>query len=227
VSQFIAILSAFLVVIACSVDTQYSGDGAGNAAYNSKDSKADKKSSSKKKKSKSSSEVEEEEEEEVEEEEHEHTEMPAGSVSSSPSPTVVPSPTSSPSASPSASPSPSPTAVLGLKNVTRDPTDPTMAVFVVKAGTGTAAYNTLATMIEIDRAQGFNKLKLVNMDNVNHVLHTGGAPCGHQDQNAPTPPGGSYVCNLNQVIDPGANQPTTYNHLSTRANSPLFLKVIN
>ncbi len=226
-SQFIAILSAFLVVIACSVEPEYSGGDAANSKYKSKNSKADKKSGSKKNKSKSSSQVEEEEEEEEEVEEHEHTEMPANASSSSPSPTAAASPTATPSVAPSASPSPSPTAVLGLKNVTRDPADPTMAVFVIKAGTGTAAYNTLQTMIEIDRAQGFNKLKLVNMDNVNHVLHTGGAPCGHQDQNAPTPPGGSYVCNLGQAIDPGANQPTTYNHLSTRNNSPLFLKVTN
>lgn len=85
--------------------------------------------------------------------------------------------------------------------------DPTAQVvtFRIPAGTGRNPWNTMATTVRVFVGQ---TLRIVNDDSVNHRLHTGGAPCGHQPANSV--PGASFDCVVTRPIEASAGR--TYDH---------------
>lgn len=86
--------------------------------------------------------------------------------------------------------------------------DPTAQVvtFRIPAGTGRTAWNNVASTVRVFVGQ---TLRIVNDDSVNHRLHTGGAPCGHQPSNSV--PGASFDCVVIRPLEASAGR--TYDHL--------------
>jgi len=122
-----------------------------------------------------------------------------------PAPVTPQEPNTNPAPAPSASPAPA--------------ANPNIVTFGIAPGTGANPWNTAGTMITGKVGQ---QLVITNNDTVAHRLHTGGKPCPHQQGNIA--PGGSFTCDLAAAIDPGAANPTTYDHIA--GNSAFFfLKV--
>lgn len=65
-----------------------------------------------------------------------------------------------------------------------------MQIFEIKAGTGNQPWNTQEEMVQV---QVGDVLRIVNMDNVTHALHTYGKPCGHSPD---IRPGASWDCQI-------------------------------
>lgn len=225
-SQIFAILSAFLVVIACSVEPVDMNDGEGSPTAKKNNSK-DQKAESVKQGEKNAASVDEEDDASASGEEEEEDVSAAAKGANSPAPVasinVSATPAVVPSGSVSPSPAASPTGVLGLKNATVDPVDKTIAVFRIPAGTGVKAWNTADKMIEIDPKFGFKILRIYNDDTTTQTLHTNNqAPCGHQGQATAT--GAFFDCVIGKD-QPNGDGTQTYSH-GKNGNPAFFMKVV-
>lgn len=78
--------------------------------------------------------------------------------------------------------------------------------FRIPAGTGTGAWNTQATTVKVFVGQ---LLRIINDDTIPHRMHTGGAPCAHQNANMAT--GQSYDCVVSKPVSSQASTPV-YDH---------------
>lgn len=76
------------------------------------------------------------------------------------------------------------------------PPGATVVTFRIPAGTGTKAWNTAATAVTVFVGQ---TLRIINDDSIKHRLHTGGAPCVHQNVDS-APNGGTYDCVVTKPI---------------------------
>jgi hypothetical protein len=86
--------------------------------------------------------------------------------------------------------------------------DPNVVEFRIAAGTGNQPWNTIGAPMNVKVGQ---TLRIINDDTINHRLHTGGQPCGHQPGNMA--PGQSYDCVVARAYDGTAGGAPMYDHI--------------
>lgn len=88
------------------------------------------------------------------------------------------------------------------------PEDPNVVVFRIKAGTGSAPWNTAQEIVQVKVGQ---TLRIINDDTINHRLHTGGAPCNHGTAFAP---GAAFNCVVSKAFDSSVTPGGLYDHVA-------------
>lgn len=77
--------------------------------------------------------------------------------------------------------------------------------FHIPLGTGSGPWNTMATVVE---ARIGDTVRIINDDNIDHLMHTFGRPCPHPE--TASKPGEVYECEISTTADPRVD--TLYDH---------------
>lgn len=85
--------------------------------------------------------------------------------------------------------------------------NPSLIEFHIPAGTGSGPWNSAAAPVDIKLPSNGNSvtLRIINDDVTEHVLHTNGDPCPHQDISSPLQKGESYDCVIRAPFDSTAD----------------------
>lgn len=94
-------------------------------------------------------------------------------------------------------------SVLGLIHLTN--AQAAVIDFHIALGTGGGPWNTPQTTVE---ARVGDTVRIINDDSIDHLMHTFGRPCPHQ-QNI-SKPGDTYECEIATTVDPRID--TLYDH---------------
>jgi len=90
--------------------------------------------------------------------------------------------------------------------------------FHIAKGTGSGPWNTRATMVTVKVGQ---VLRVINDDDVEHLLHTFGRPCEHQGP--ASQPGEFYDCEITTTADPDVD--LMYDH-NFGAKSRFYVRAV-